>query len=287
MITECFLGKPPQNVEDYILTKHPNPLCFTAVDAGAVVQLKCVGTNLKTQVFQTSTDKINWTDHSFNSRGMLVNSRTSTEFILPNVGDKIYFKAKTDNTGIPRNASNHLQFTTTQDTKLIDVSGNVMSLLSPEFQNLKQVSLAQFFGLFYKNKSIRECDKLILPATTLANGCYCWMFQDCSSLTQAPKLPATTLADRCYIQMFCGCTSLTQAPKLPATRLVSECYSNMFLDCENLSSIEVNHTKWSPANATLTWVKGVSSTGTFKCPAALPQISGNNYIPNGWSIETK
>ena len=88
-------------------------LKFTAVDAGAVVQLKCNGTKLKSQVFCTSTDGQNWTDHSFNSNGMLVNSGKSTEFILPNVGDKIYFRAKTDNTGIMVDNSNYLQFTTT------------------------------------------------------------------------------------------------------------------------------------------------------------------------------
>ena len=68
---------------------------------------------MKTQVFQTSTDKINWTDHSFDENGMLVNSENSTDFILLNVGDKIYFRSKNDNTGIARNASNYLQFKTT------------------------------------------------------------------------------------------------------------------------------------------------------------------------------
>ena len=64
---------------------------------------------------------------------MLVNSGTSAEFVLPNVGDRIYFRAKTDNTGITRGISNYLQFTTIWDDKLVDVSGSVMSLLSPEF----------------------------------------------------------------------------------------------------------------------------------------------------------
>jgi hypothetical protein len=58
--------------------------------------------------------------------------------------------------------------------------------------------------------------------------CYTWMFQDCSSLTQAPELPATTLADGCYSAMFFGCSSLTQSPVLPATSLANSCYAQLF-----------------------------------------------------------
>ena len=43
---------------------------------------------------------------------------------------------------------------------------------------------------------------------TMALNCYAYMFQGCTSLTQAPALPATTLANNCYVLMFQGCTSL-------------------------------------------------------------------------------
>ena len=49
--------------------------------------------------------------------------------------------------------------------------------------------------------------------------CFYGLFQDCTSLTQAPELPATTLAERCYDKMFSFCFRLTQAPELPATKL--------------------------------------------------------------------
>ena len=74
-----------------------------------------------------------------------------------------------------------------------------------------------------------------LPATTLANSCYAYMFQGCTALTQAPLLPATTLANYCYSGMFAGCTALTQAPSLPATTLANSCYSVMFQDCTALT----------------------------------------------------
>ena len=45
---------------------------------------------------------------------------------------------------------------------------------------------------------------------TMADSCYNYMFNGCTSLTTAPSLPATTLATRCYY-MFNGCTSIKLA----------------------------------------------------------------------------
>ena len=69
-----------------------------------------------------------------------------------------------------------------------------------------------------------------LPATTLAEWCYCRMFWKCTSLTSAPELPATTLAEQCYCCMFGECTSLTSAPELPATTLANCCYGSKWAD---------------------------------------------------------
>ncbi len=78
-----------------------------------------------------------------------------------------------------------------------------------------------------------ECPDLtngpsVLPATELAQDCYTGMFQRCKKLTVAPKLPATSLATTCYSHMFNGCESLTKAPELPATTMAYACYSRMF-----------------------------------------------------------
>ena len=121
-----FLGNPPENVKQWIIDHSgPDltiPLCFEAVDAGATIALKCNGNNLKTATFQTSTDGQNCSDYAY-----------ETGITLANAGDKVYFKAKADNTALVRNYSNYLQFTTTQESKKVNVSGNVMSLLAPEF----------------------------------------------------------------------------------------------------------------------------------------------------------
>ena len=227
-----FLGNPPENVKQWIIDDYNRkqeeklkiPLCFEAVDAGSTIALKCKGNNLKTATFQTSTDGQNWSDYTY-----------ETSITLANAGDRVYFKAKDDNASIVRAYNNYLQFTTTQAAKKVNVSGNVMSLLAPEFSQMKSVGSYCFYKLFCDCKNMSDCSNLTLPATTLASGCYGSMFKACSSLTKSSALPATTLADYCYGSMFQDCTSLTQAPSLPATTLAIGCYSYMFYDCTSLT----------------------------------------------------
>jgi hypothetical protein len=110
------------------------------------------------------------------------------------------------------------------------------------------------------------------------------MFYYCTSLTTAPELPATTLAEGCYIYMFSGCTSLTAAPELPATTLVNSCYKNMFNGCTNLNYIKCLATKVI-SGSTDSWVNGVPSTGTFiKHPSMRIWTTGTSGIPSGWTV---
>ena len=55
--------------------------------------------------------------------------------------------------------------------------------------------------------------------------------------------------------------------------------------------MNVSFTDWSPANATTSWMKDagrdVVGQKTFTCPESLPNTSGNNGIPNGWTRVNK
>lgn len=67
-----------------------------------------------------------------------------------------------------------------------------------------------------------------------AEGCFSFMFANCTSLTKAPSLPDIPLANYCYVNMFRGCTSLTKAPRLPVSELKPSCYRSMFEGCISL-----------------------------------------------------
>ena len=137
-------------------------------------------------------------------------------------------------------------------------------------------------GLVAASGDITSLRSFDLEQTTLASSCYYAMFDGCTGLTSAPELPATTLADNCYYDMFGGCTGLTSAPELPATTLASRCYRYMFNGCTNLSLIKVRLTAWG--SQTSSWVSGVSPTGTFYKPTALPEEYGISKIPTGWTV---
>ena len=168
-----------------------------------------------------------------------------------------------------------------------DTVKNKCYVVNAENLSLPATTLADncYMGMFY------NCDTLTtapeLPATTLADDCYAAMFFKCSSLTTVPKLPATTLKNNCYSFMFARCSSLTTAPELPATTLKNECYKSMFNYCSKLNYIKAMFTTTPSSSYTSDWVKGISSSGTFvKNSAATWDVTGNNGIPEGWTVET-
>ena len=143
--------------------------------------------------------------------------------------------------------------------------------------------------MFDRCSALTTIPSTLLPATKLAHNCYKWMFEYCTSLNNIPStlLPATTLADNCYTSMFYGCTALTEAPVLPATTLVLQCYDSMFYGCTRLKYIKAMFTSIPSINFTNSWVKGVSSSGTFvKNSAATWDVTGVNGVPTGWTVQT-
>ena len=166
--------------------------------------------------------------------------------------------------------------------------GNIMSLYYGDNfvgqTNLTGKNYA-FYGLFYNNKLV-DASNLILPATTLAEHCYEYMFYGCTSLTTAPELPATTLAQSCYYYMFHSCTSLTTAPELLVTTLIQSCYYGMFQGCTSLNYIKCLATNISATSCTAYWVNNVAATGTFvKADSMSSWNTGTNGIPSGWTVQ--
>ena len=117
------------------------------------------------------------------------------------------------------------------------------------------------------------------------NYCFYQLFADCRVLRSAPDLPATTLKANCYYYMFRQCTYLVSAPVLPAKTLVSNCYSYMFNGCTNLNYIKALFTTTPSNTYTNAWVQKVASSGTFvKASDATWNVTGNNAVPNKWTV---
>ena len=196
-----------------------------------------------------SAGTINWTasdasiaktiDYKLNNGewvSITSNTGSSAPTIEVNSGDKIQFRGNNAQCG--GNDRWTILYNSFGSSASFEIEGNIMSLIyGDDFKNNSTISSGYtFVELFSKCVNLVSAENLVLPATTLADYCYYGMFQNCTSLTTAPKLPATTLANYCYQFMFDGCTSLTKAPELPATTLTSYCYQEMFLDCTSLTT---------------------------------------------------
>ena len=155
--------------------------------------------------------------------------------------------------------------------KKCNLKGNCMSLLfwggAANINSLEGIDCA-FANLFGNNTNIINVSPDFLPATTLADYCYYYMFWNCTSLTTTPKLPATTLAKSCYGDMFRNCTSLITPPSLPSTTLARNCYQYMFYDCTSLTAApELPVTTLTEGCYTGMFLNCTSLTATPELPA--------------------
>jgi hypothetical protein len=190
-------------------------LCFTAEQANSTVKMSANG-SAPTVYLETSptAEEGTWSDFTVGS----------TTITLANVGDKVYFRAKQDN---ERFATSSFIYNYFSMTGKIAASGNLNTLLKADGSIVDLTGRDYCYVYMFENcSSLTQAPEL--PATTLATSCYTYMFSGCSGLTQAPALPAMTLVSWCYSYMFQQCTSLTSAPALPATTLADYCYDSMF-----------------------------------------------------------
>lgn len=172
-------------------------------------------------------------------------------------------------------------------TASYDIEGNIMSLVyGDNFANNSTMPNSSYiFCSIFKKSGVVSAENLILPSLTLRSYCYRAMFSFATNLIKAPALPATTLASGCYWYMFEE-TSISESPVLAATTLLNECYGHMFTGCANLNLIECLATSgFNKSKCLEGWVTNVSNSGTFvKARTATSWTTGNNGIPVGWNI---
>ena len=171
----------------------------------------------------------------------------------------------------------------------ISVSGNVMALLDNGAQTGESGDITDipcnycFYDLFRDSTGITSVSEDFLPATTLKDHCYSYMFEKCTSLTNAPKLSSMSLAGGCYEHMFHSCTSLATAPELPATTLANYCYYSMFQDCSSLNSIKISYIGIYDSKYFYYWVYGVADSGIFYYNGE--DTVTNFGFPSDWNIQ--
>lgn len=203
-----------------------------------------------------------------------------TAIITVSDGDVVRFKGTNASYAIDK--SNYAGFDS-GGTAMFDIEGNIMSLVyGDNFVGNTALTGTYNFCSIFKQSNCVSAENLILPSTTLRNYSYRAMFSKCTNLVTPPELPATTLAQGCYWYLFEEC-AITKAPDLNAQTLVRECYGHMFTGCTSLNYIKCLATDgFSTYQCTQNWVKGVASSGTFVKDINTTWSTGVNGIPTSW-----
>lgn len=235
-------------------------LCFTAEEAGSTVAMKATkmsGSTLPAVTLETSYDGEIW-------EPFYVDETTIT---LPNVGDKVYFRA--------------------------GEGGNVrFAYATSVFSGISRNTFV-LTGLIAASGSIQSLLNGVEETYTVDTCAFAFLFSQCASLTSAPRLPASKIDRQSYMCMFINCDSLTVIPELVALPHGKACCRQMFSSCDNLKRIKVLWHSFPPninsnEGYSYNWLYGVSPTGTFICPTALGTnetiTRGASYCPEGWTV---
>jgi len=229
---------------------------------------KANGTNA-TKTIQYSINDGEWTS---------ITSTTSGVTIPVSAGDSVRFKG-TNTRYCEQNKANYSGFEAGSAT--FNISGNILSLIYGDNFIGQDIVNTWAFTQFFKNSKPVSAENMILLAPSVPNSGYRAMFSKCSTLLVAPKeLPATTLGQNAYYYMFEDC-AFTNAPVLPAASRSSACYQYMFTNCNNLNYIKCLDT--NPQSGYYTgWTTNVAAVGTFVKADNVSWTTGVNGIPTTW-----
>ena len=148
-----------------------------------------------------------------------------------------------------------------------EIFGNVMSLLKGK-DNLESATTIEANNAFYG---------LFAGAENLVN-----------NAERQLVLPATTLTEGCYQDMFYGCKGIEKAPVLPAPKLEKGCYQEMFYDCAKLNHVKCLATDISAENCTKNWLTnaGTEATGEKVLETLVPMTpNSDDGVPTGWTAQ--
>lgn len=164
----------------------------------------------------------------------------------------------------------------------VQASGNINSLLGSNFSDIDTVGNYEFYNLFSNCTMLSTAP--ILPATNLGIGCYYNMFAN-TYIQMPPELPALTLKESCYAYMFYGCENLLTTPILRARVLPDYCYASMFDSCTSLSTIYC-YADTFHEDCLEDWICDAdydNKDGTLYINPSVNYEYGDSGIPSSWS----
>lgn len=124
----------------------------------------------------------------------------------------------------------------------------------------------------------------------MAVSCFMSCFRE-TAIKKLPQLPATTLANTCYGYMFAGCKGLTKQEGwyLPCESFnISQtkgCYNYMFSNCTNLVEMYTKQSNISP-DYNLYWLENINTFGfLFMNKDSTQTTFAYNVKPSQWTVK--
>lgn len=161
---------------------------------------------------------------------------------------------------------------------------------SPQKIYLTDMSTDCCRTMFYKCSSLVNIPETWCPnVTELAASCFMSCFRE-TAIKKLPQLPATTLANTCYGYMFAGCNGLTKQEGwyLPCESFnISQtkgCYNYMFADCTNLVEMYTKQSNISK-DYNLKWLQNINTQGTLFMNRNSTQTTFDWTVkPSNWTV---
>ena len=168
---------------------------------------------------------------------------------------------------VTRGVDNDAKYINIRPSMKTEIYGNVMSLLKGK-DNLESATTIEannaFYGLFAgAEKLVNNTERMLV-------------------------LPATTLTEGCYDNMFTGCKGIEKAPELPAPKLEKGCYQEMFYDCAKLNHVKCLATDIKAENSTKDWLGKAGTEATSKpvLESVLDMKAGSDDgVPEAWTAK--
>ena len=156
-----------------------------------------------------------------------------------------------------------------------------------KYINIKPSMKTEIFGNVMS--LLKGKDNFATADAIEANNAFYGLFAGAEKLVNSTErqlvLPATTLKEGCYQDMFNGCKGLEKAPELPAPTLGKDCYKEMFYDCSKLNHVACLATDISAPDCTKDWLAkaGTEATGDkiLEIKVDMP-LNSDDGVPESW-----
>ena len=168
---------------------------------------------------------------------------------------------------------------------LFSVGGSLQSMIwGDEYETKLSTKDWMSYLFLFRGSKVKNAKNLRFTATSMHNGTYNGLFENCVYLTVPPSEIGYG-GGGAYEYAFQGCTSLLSSPDILIASPSSTCLKNMFTGCTSLKYIKILSTNISATNCLQNWVQNVPSGGTFVKASGVTFPSGASGIPNGWTVE--